>query len=134
MIPRGRSALLLSGSGPVVWFGPSGVGPLSVSIRFDPAPPRRLIRFGPTLPFEPVLGRSAWPLVSILFPSVPLCPPFVPPCPTYERGRRLSAAPLFLCPGEVVLSYYLTRSVRPMRRIVVDLMPFRRQMFETVVP
>lgn len=29
---------------------------------------------------------------------------------------------------------YRTRSVRPMRSTVVDLMPFRRQMFVTVVP
>ena len=29
---------------------------------------------------------------------------------------------------------YRTRSERPMRRMVVDLMPFSRQMFETVVP
>ena len=29
---------------------------------------------------------------------------------------------------------YRTRSERPMRSTVVDLMPFRRQMFVTVVP
>ena len=29
---------------------------------------------------------------------------------------------------------YRTRSVRPMRSVVVDLMPLRRQMFFTVVP
>lgn len=122
----------MSGSGPVVWFGPSGVGPLSVPIRFDPAPPRRLSRFGPTLPFEPVLGRSAWPLVSILFPSARRLSRPV----RHTKGAADCLRPLSFYAREMLLSplFYLTRSVRPMRRIVVDLMPFRRQMFETVVP
>ncbi len=68
----------------------------------------------------------------------PPCSPLFVACsalPDIRKGPQIVCGPS-LYAREMLLSplFYLTRSVRPMRRIVVDLMPFRRQMFETVVP
>lgn len=48
-----------------------------------------------------------------------------------EKRKGCLAGSLFSCGKS---SDYLTRNLRPSRRIVVDLMPFSRQMLFTVVP
>ena len=75
-------------------------------------------------------------MAAYLDSAPPLCSPLPAVCPALPDIRKDCLRPLSFYAREMLLSslFYLTRSVRPMRRIVVDLMPFRRQMFETVVP
>lgn len=55
-----------------------------------------------------------------------------PPC---RRRNAISAEAFYPALQRPIASAsYRTRSVRPMRSVVVDLMPLRRQMFFTVVP
>lgn len=77
-------------------------------------------------------------MAAYLYSAPPLCSPLPAVCSALSdirKGPQIVCGPS-LYAREMLLSplFYLTRSVRPMRRIVVDLMPFRRQMFETVVP
>ena len=53
----------------------------------------------------------------------------------FGTARIVPTAHFFLAPVRFpVIVRYRTRSERPMRRMVVDLMPFSRQRFATVVP